>query len=39
LSLAVRAANKIGQIQTQELIQNPAGDNNNVAQTVALHVT
>jgi DMSO/TMAO reductase YedYZ molybdopterin-dependent catalytic subunit len=39
LSLAVRAANKIGQIQTQELIQNPAGYNNNVAQTVALHVT
>jgi hypothetical protein len=39
LSLAVRAANKIGQIQTQELIQNPAGYNNNVAQTVALYVT
>ena len=39
LLLAARAANKIGQIQTQELIPNPPGYNNNVAQTVALHVT
>ncbi len=38
LSLAARAANKIGQIQAQELIQNPAGYNNNVAQTVTLDV-
>jgi DMSO/TMAO reductase YedYZ molybdopterin-dependent catalytic subunit len=39
LLLAARAANKIGQIQTQELIQNPAGDNDNVPQTVTLRVT
>jgi hypothetical protein len=39
LLLAARAANKIGQIQTPELIQNPAGDNDNVPQTVTLHVT
>jgi hypothetical protein len=37
--VAARAANKIGQIQTQELIQNPAGDNDNVPQTVTLHVS
>jgi DMSO/TMAO reductase YedYZ molybdopterin-dependent catalytic subunit len=39
LALTARATNKIGQIQTQELIPNPAGYNNNVAQTVAFHVT
>jgi len=39
LALTDRATNKIGQTQAQELIPNPAGYNNNVAQTVALHVT
>ncbi len=38
LPLTARATNKIGQTQTQELIQNPAGYNNNVAQTVTLDV-
>jgi DMSO/TMAO reductase YedYZ molybdopterin-dependent catalytic subunit len=39
LPLTARATNKIGQTQTQELIQNPAGYNNNVAQTVTLDVS
>ncbi|MGQ0446559.1 MAG: molybdopterin-dependent oxidoreductase [Beijerinckiaceae bacterium] len=39
LPLTVRATNKIGQTQTQVLIQNPAGYNNNVAQTVTLDVS
>jgi DMSO/TMAO reductase YedYZ molybdopterin-dependent catalytic subunit len=39
LALTARATNKIGQTQAQELIPNPAGYCNNVAQTVALHVT
>jgi sulfite dehydrogenase len=39
LPLTARAANKIGQTQTQELIQNPAGYCNNVAQTVTLDVS
>jgi Mo-co oxidoreductase dimerisation domain len=39
LALTARATNKIGQTQTQELIQNPAGYNNNVAQTVTLDVS
>jgi DMSO/TMAO reductase YedYZ molybdopterin-dependent catalytic subunit len=38
LSLTARATNKIGQTQTQELIQNPAGYCNNAAQTVTLDV-
>jgi DMSO/TMAO reductase YedYZ molybdopterin-dependent catalytic subunit len=38
LPLTARATNKIGQTQTQELIQNPAGYNNNVAQTVTIDV-
>jgi DMSO/TMAO reductase YedYZ molybdopterin-dependent catalytic subunit len=39
LPLTARATNKIGQTQTQELIQNPAGYNNNVAQTVTIDVS
>ncbi|MDQ6867275.1 MAG: molybdopterin-dependent oxidoreductase [Pseudomonadota bacterium] len=39
LALTARATNKIGQTQTQELIQNPAGYCNNAAQTVALDVS
>ena len=39
LPLTARATNKTGQTQTQELIQNPAGYNNNVAQTVTLDVS
>ena len=38
LSLTARATNKIGQTQTQALIQNPAGYCNNAAQTVTLDV-
>ncbi|MGH6841269.1 MAG: Ig-like domain-containing protein, partial [Methylocella sp.] len=38
LPLTARATNKIGQTQAQVLIQNPAGYNNNVAQTVTLDV-
>ena len=38
LAVTARATNKIGQTQTRELIQNPAGYNNNVAQTVTLDV-
>jgi DMSO/TMAO reductase YedYZ molybdopterin-dependent catalytic subunit len=36
LSFAVRATNKIGQTQAKELIQNPAGYNRNVMQTLVL---
>jgi sulfite dehydrogenase len=39
LSLTARATNKIGQTQTQELIQNPGGYCNNAVQTVTLDVT
>jgi DMSO/TMAO reductase YedYZ molybdopterin-dependent catalytic subunit len=38
LAVTARATNKISQTQTRELIQNPAGYNNNVAQTVTLNV-
>ena len=38
LAVTARATNKIGQTRTRELIQNPAGYNNNVAQTVTLDV-
>jgi DMSO/TMAO reductase YedYZ molybdopterin-dependent catalytic subunit len=38
LSLTSRATNKIGQTQTQELIQNPAGYHNNLMQTLTLEV-
>jgi hypothetical protein len=34
-----RAANKIGQSQTTDLILNPAGYHHNVIQSLALHVT
>jgi DMSO/TMAO reductase YedYZ molybdopterin-dependent catalytic subunit len=34
-----RASNKIGQGQTTELIQNPAGYNNNVVHGITLNVT
>jgi hypothetical protein len=33
-----RAANRIGQIQTRELIHNPAGYYHNVIQSLALEV-
>jgi hypothetical protein len=38
LSVTARATNQIGQTQTREPIQNPAGYNNNVTQTVTLDV-
>ena len=38
LSFMARATNRIGQTQTAELIQNPAGYNNNVMQTVTVKV-
>jgi DMSO/TMAO reductase YedYZ molybdopterin-dependent catalytic subunit len=38
LSFVVRASNKIGQTQAAELIQNAAGYNNNVLQTLTLDV-
>lgn len=38
LSFTARATNRIGQTQTAELIQNPAGYNNNVMQTVTVKV-
>ncbi|MGH6811689.1 MAG: molybdopterin-dependent oxidoreductase [Methylocella sp.] len=38
LALTARATNKIGQTQARELIPNPAGYNNNVAQTLTLDV-
>ena len=38
LSFAARATNRIGQTQTHELIQNPAGYHHNVIQTVTLDV-
>jgi hypothetical protein len=34
-----RAANKIGQTQTSELIHNPAGYHHNVIHTLTLNVT
>jgi DMSO/TMAO reductase YedYZ molybdopterin-dependent catalytic subunit len=37
--IMARAANKIGQTQTPELIQNPAGYHHNVIQSLALDVT
>jgi DMSO/TMAO reductase YedYZ molybdopterin-dependent catalytic subunit len=37
LALTARATNKIGQTQTREPIQNPAGYCNNAAQTVTLY--
>lgn len=39
LSVMARATNSIGQTQTAELIQNPAGYHLNVIQTVTLNVT
>jgi DMSO/TMAO reductase YedYZ molybdopterin-dependent catalytic subunit len=39
LPLTARATNKIGQTQTQELIQNPAGYHHNVIQSLTLEVT
>jgi hypothetical protein len=38
LSIMARATNKIGQSQTAELIQNPAGYHHNVMQTLNLTV-
>jgi DMSO/TMAO reductase YedYZ molybdopterin-dependent catalytic subunit len=38
LLLTARATNKIGQTQTQELIQNPAGYHHNLIQTLTLAV-
>lgn len=38
LSFAVRATNKLGQTQATELIENPAGYNNNVVQTLTFDV-
>lgn len=38
LGLIARATNSIGQTQTTEFIQNPAGYNNNVLQTVTVNV-
>jgi Oxidoreductase molybdopterin binding domain/Mo-co oxidoreductase dimerisation domain len=38
LSLTARATNQIGQTQTREPVQNPAGYNNNITQTVTLDV-
>jgi DMSO/TMAO reductase YedYZ molybdopterin-dependent catalytic subunit len=39
LSISARATNRIGQTQTAEIIQNPAGYNNNVIQTLTLSIT
>jgi DMSO/TMAO reductase YedYZ molybdopterin-dependent catalytic subunit len=38
LSLTARATNKVGQTQTKELIQNPAGYHHNLIQTLTLDV-
>jgi DMSO/TMAO reductase YedYZ molybdopterin-dependent catalytic subunit len=38
LSFSVSATNKLGQTQTNELIQNPAGYHHNVVQTLTLDV-
>ncbi|MGA2127766.1 MAG: molybdopterin-dependent oxidoreductase [Xanthobacteraceae bacterium] len=38
-SIMARAANRIGQTQTSELIHNPAGYHHNVIHSVALQVT
>ena len=37
LTVIARATNKVGQTQTAELIQNPAGYHNNVLQTLTLN--
>ena len=36
--VTARAINKVGQTQTAELIQNPAGYHHNVMQTITLNV-
>jgi hypothetical protein len=38
LAVTARAINKVGQTQTAELIQNPAGYHHNVMHTVTLNV-
>jgi DMSO/TMAO reductase YedYZ molybdopterin-dependent catalytic subunit len=38
LAVTARATNKVGQTQTAELIQNPAGYHHNVIQTITLNV-
>jgi hypothetical protein len=38
LTVTARAINKVGQTQTAELIQNPAGYHHNVMHTVTLNV-
>jgi DMSO/TMAO reductase YedYZ molybdopterin-dependent catalytic subunit len=38
LTVTARAINKVGQTQTAELIQNPAGYHHNVMQTITLNV-
>ena len=38
LSLTARATNKVGQTQTKELIQNPAGYHYNLMQILTLDV-
>jgi hypothetical protein len=38
LSLTARATNKVGQTQTKELIQNPAGYHHNLMQILTLDV-
>jgi sulfite dehydrogenase len=38
LTVTARAINKVGQTQTVELIQNPAGYHHNVVQTITLNV-
>ena len=38
LSFSASATNKLGQTQTNELIQNPAGYHHNVVQTLTLDV-
>jgi Mo-co oxidoreductase dimerisation domain len=37
LTVTARAINKVGQTQTAELIQNPAGYHHNVMQTITLN--
>ena len=37
-TVMARATNKVGQTQTAELIQNPAGYHHNVMQTITLTV-
>jgi DMSO/TMAO reductase YedYZ molybdopterin-dependent catalytic subunit len=38
LTVTARAMNKVGQTQTAELIQNPAGYHHNVMQTITLNI-